>query len=150
MKNEPRAETAAPEQAPLVTVEPQVARPVGPPRAASPTKVFRPWSPEQAALLPASKRDYLGDGHLAAFLLDVLPSLNLQPILDAYSEDRGQPPYDPRMMTVLLLYAYSQGMASSRQIERRCREDLAFMYLTADARPDQDRKSTRLNSSHRL
>ena len=61
MKNESRAETAAPEQAPLVTVEPQVARSVVPPRAASPTKVFRPWSPEQAALLPASKRDYLGE-----------------------------------------------------------------------------------------
>src|SRR3972149_5682398 len=42
------------------------------------------------------------------------------------------------MMTVLLLYAYSQGVSSSRQIERRCGEDLAFMYLTADARPDHD------------
>lgn len=72
------------------------------------------------------------------FLLDLLPTLNLQPILDAYPEDRGQFPYDPRMMTVLLLYAYSQGLTSSRQIERRCREDLAFMYLTADACPDHD------------
>ena len=121
-----------------MTVERAAGASALPPRAASPTKVFRPWSPEQAALLPASKRDYLGDGHLAAFLLDVLPTLNLQPILDAYSEDRGQPPYDPRMMTVLLLYAYSQGLTSSRQIERRCREDLAFMYLTADACPDHD------------
>jgi transposase len=100
--------------------------------------VFRPWSPEQAALLPASKRDSLGDAHLAVFLLDLLPTLNLQPIRDAYPEDRGQPPYDPRMMTVLLLYAYSQGLSSSRQIERRCREDLAFMYLTGDAQPDHD------------
>jgi transposase len=64
--------------------------------------------------------------------------LTLQPILDAYPEDRGQPPYDPRMMTVLLLYAYSQGITSSRQIERRCREDLGFMYLTADGCPDHD------------
>src|SRR5712692_806162 len=138
MENEPRAETAAPEQASLVTVEPQVARPVGPPRAASPTKVFRPWSPEQAALLPASKRDYLGEDHLAVFLLELLPTLELRPILDAYAEDRGQPPYEPRMMMVLLRYAYSQGLTSSRQIERRCREDLAFMYLTGDAHPDHD------------
>lgn len=134
----PRGAPAQPEQVPLVIVESAGGELARPPRAASPTKVFRPWSPEQAALLPASKRDYLGDDHLASFLLDVLPTLELQPILDAYPEDRGQPPYDPRMLTVLLVYAYSQGLSSSRQIERRCREDLAFMYLTGDARPDHD------------
>jgi len=133
-----RRERAALEQVPLITVERAAGASALPPRAASPTKVFRPWSPEQAALLPASKRDYLGNDHLAVFLLDVLPTLDLQPIRDAYGEDRGQPPYDPRMMTVLLLYAYSQGVTSSRQIERRCHEDLAFMYLTADAAPDHD------------
>src|SRR6266849_6269810 len=42
------------------------------------------------------------------------------------------------MMMVLLLYAYSQGITSSRQLERRCQEDLAFMYLTGDAHPDHD------------
>jgi len=114
------------------------AAPTRPPRGASPTKVFRPWSPEQVGLLPASKQDCLGDDHLAIFLFDLLPTLDLQPILDAYPEDRGQPPYDPRMLTVLLLYAYSQGLSSSRQIERRCREDVAFMYLTGDAQPDHD------------
>jgi len=139
MSTPARREPAPPEQVPLMTVNERApGAPAIPPRAASPTKVFRPWSPEQAALLPASKRDYLGDDHLAAFLLDVLPTLDLQPIVGAYSEDRGQPPYDPRMMTVLLLYAYSQGLTSSRQMERRCREDLAFMYLTADACPDHD------------
>jgi hypothetical protein len=65
--------------------------------------------------LPASKRDYLGNDHLAVFLLDVLPTLTLQPILDAYPEDRGQPPYDLRLMTVLLLYAYSQPRPRGRR-----------------------------------
>lgn len=129
---------APPEQGPLLSAEAAGDAPRRPPRAASPTKVFRPWSPDQAALLPASKRDYLGDDHLAVFLLDVVPTLDLHPILDAYAEDRGQPPYDPRMLTVLLVYAYSQGLSSSRQIERRCREDLAFMYLAGDAQPDHD------------
>jgi len=133
-----RGEPALPEQVPLLTVESAAVAPEPPPRAASPTKVFRAWSPEQAALLPASKRDHLGDDHLAVFLLDVLPTLDLRSIRDAYPEDRGQPPYDPRMLTVLLLYAYSQGITSSRQIERRCREDVAFMYLTGDAQPDHD------------
>lgn len=138
MKTPTRGETTPPEQAPLLTVEVQPVAPRVPPRGASPTKVFRAWSPEQAALLPVAKRDHLGEGHLAVFLLDLLPTLTLQPILDVYADDRGQPPYDPRMMTVLLLYAYSQGITSSRQIERRCREDLGFMYLTADACPDHD------------
>ena len=127
-----------PEQVPLLTVTSGRDAPAPSPRGASPTKVFRPWSPEQAALLPASKRDYLGDDHLAVFLLDVLPTLELGSIRDAYAEDRGQPPYDPRMLTVLLLYAYSQRITSSRQIERRCREDVAFMYLAGDAQPDHD------------
>ena len=126
------------EQVPLLSVEAIGEAPIRSPRGASPTKVFRPWSPDQAALLPASKREYLGDDHLAVFLIDVMPTLDLQPILDVYAEDRGQPPYDPRMLTVLLVYAYSQGISSSRQIERRCREDLAFMYLTGDAQPDHD------------
>src|SRR2546427_1105949 len=126
------------EQVPLLSVEATGEAPIRSPRGASPTKVFRPWSPDQAALLPASKREYLGDDHLAVFLIDVMPTLDLQPILDVYAEDRGQPPYDPRMLTVLLVYAYSQGISSSRQIERRCREDLAFMYLTGDAQPDHD------------
>jgi len=126
------------EQVPLLSVEAIGEAPIRSPRGASPTKVFRPWSPDQAALLPASKREYLGDDHLAVFLIDVMPTLDLQPILDVYAEDSGQPPYDPRMLTVLLVYAYSQGISSSRQIERRCREDLAFMYLTGDAQPDHD------------
>ena len=135
----PAQDAAAPlEQVPLLAVQSMGHDPTRPPRAASPTKVFRPWSPEQAALLPASKRDYLGNDHLAVFLLDVVPMLDLHAIRDAYAEDRGQPPYDPRMLTVLLVYAYSQGISSSRQIERRCREDLAFMYLTGDAQPDHD------------
>lgn len=131
-------EPAASEQVPLITEECPAKASGGSPRGASPTKVFRAWSPEQSVLLPASKRDYLGDDHLAVFLLDLLPTLTVDPILAAYTEDRGQPPYDPRMLTVLLLYAYSQGVTSSRQIERRCGEDLAFMYLTGDARPDHD------------
>jgi transposase len=132
-----QGEPAGPEQVPLLTVESAAVTPSSP-RGASPTKVFRPWSPEQATLLPASKREHLGDDHLAVFLLDLLPTLDLSAIRDAYAEDRGQPPYDPRMLTVLLLYAYSQRITSSRLIERRCREDVGFMYLTGDAQPDHD------------
>ena len=63
-------------------------------------------------MLPASKRDALGAGHLAVFLRDLLAHVDLGPILEAYADDRGQPPYDPRMMTGLLLYADSCGIGS--------------------------------------
>src|SRR5260370_2095554 len=92
-----RREPATAEQVPLVTEECRAKASAGPPRGASPTKMFREWNPEQAALLPASKHDHLGDDHLAVFLLDLLPTLTLDPILAAYTEDRGQPPYDPRI-----------------------------------------------------
>jgi hypothetical protein len=74
-----------------------------------PRRCFARGVRSRPALLPASKRDYLDEDHLAVFLLDLLPTLEWQAIADTYAEDRGQPPYDPRMMTVLLLYAYSRG-----------------------------------------
>lgn len=139
MNTRTRPDTMPAEQVPLIRVEPMPLGAAGPAaHAASGTKVFHPWSPDQAAWLPASKREDRGDGHLAVCLRDLLPHRDLRLILAAYTEDRGQPPYDPRMRTVRLLSAYSQGVSSSRQIERRCGEDLAFMYLAADARPDHD------------
>ena len=129
MKNVARVEPATLEQAPLISGEAPAVRSPAPARGGSPSKVFRAWSPEQTAVLPASSRDHLGNDHLAVCLLNVLPTLNMQPILDAYPEARGQLPYDARMMTVLLLYVYSQGMTSSRQIGRRGDE------LAAAARP---------------
>ena len=52
------------------------------------------------------------------------------------SEKRGQPPYNPRMMTKLLVYAYCVGVFSSRRIERRLVEDIAFRVLAADNQPN--------------
>jgi transposase len=62
--------------------------------------------------------------------------LDLTPIVLAYSELRGYPPYHPGMMTALLLYAYSRGVYSSRQIARACEERLDFQAVTALNRPD--------------
>jgi len=104
MKIHTRPEGTMPEPVLLLTVEGGPSgRAAQAPCVGSLTKVFCPWNPEQAALLPASKRDSLGETHLAVFLRDLLEHPDLRPILDAYVEDRGQRPYDPRMMTVLLL-----------------------------------------------
>jgi hypothetical protein len=69
---------------------------------------------------------------------DVIPSLHEQdlPPLAVYDEVRGYPPYDPQMMTALLLYGYSRGVYSSRRLARACEERLDFMAVTAQNRPD--------------
>jgi transposase len=106
-------------------------------------KTFRPWQPEQTTLLPPSPSDWLSDDHQVYFLLDLVDELDLsQVLIPAQSKDpRGEKGFDPRMMTLLLLYAYCVGTVSSRKIERACYEDLAFRVLTGNQQPDHSRIS---------
>jgi len=90
-------------------------------------------------LLPPSLLDWLPEGHLAHFILDVVEQLDLSKIYVSYKGDgRGQPPYEPGMMTALLFYAYCTGVPSSRQIEKRTHEDIAFRVIAANRHPDHD------------
>jgi transposase len=90
-------------------------------------------------LLPPSLLDWLPEGHLAHFIMDVVEQLDLTSIYASYGGDgRGQPPYDPRMMVCLLIYAYCTGVPSSRQIEKRTHEDVAFRVIAANRHPDHD------------
>ena len=90
-------------------------------------------------LLPPSLLDWLPEGHLAHFILDVVEQLDLSKIYASYKGDgRGQPPYEPGMMTALLFYAYCTGVPSSRQIEKRTHEDVAFRVIAANRHPDHD------------
>ena len=82
--------------------------------------------------------DWLPEGHLVHFIIDVVEQLDLSDIYSSYDKNTGQPPYDPTMMTALLLYAYCVGVPSSRQIERRTYEDVAFRMITANRHPDHD------------
>lgn len=100
-------------------------------------KTYRPYVPEQDLLLPPSLRDWLPDDHLAYFVSDLVDQLDLSAITARYEdEDRGQPPYHPVMMTKVLVYAYCVGVFSSRKIERRLTEDVAFRVLAAGNQPD--------------
>ena len=107
-------------------------------------KSFRPWQPEQTTLLPPSPSDWLSDDHQVYFLLDLVNELDLAAILiPAQAKDpRGEKGFDPRMMTMLLLYGYCVGIVSSRRIKRACYENLAFRV-----RRRLDRR--RLHSWHR-
>jgi transposase len=106
-------------------------------------KSFRPWQPEQTTLLPPSPREWLAEDHQVYFLLDLVDELDLSEVLiPAQAKDpRGEKGFDPRMMTMLLLYAYCVGTVSSRKIERACYEDLAFRVLTGNQQPDHSRIS---------
>ena len=100
-------------------------------------KTFRTYLPEQNLLLPASLRDWLPEDHLAYFVSDVVDQLNLSAIECVYEgEERGQPPYHPRMMTKILVYGYCVGVFSSRRIQKRLVEDVAFRVLAAGNQPD--------------
>jgi transposase len=101
------------------------------------SKTFRPYDPDQAFLMPASMRDWLPCSHLAYFLSDVVDQFDLSSIMKRYAgEERGFPPYHPRMMVKVLLYAYCVGVPSSRRIAKRLEEDIAFRVLAANNTPD--------------
>ena len=88
-------------------------------------------------LLPPSLQDWLPENHLVYFVSDVVDQLDLSEIESYYEkDDRGQPPYHPRMMTKVLVYAYCVGVFSSRKIQKRLVEDVAFRVLAADNQPD--------------
>ena len=101
------------------------------------SKVFRPYEPDQMLLLPVALQDWLPSDHLVYFISDVVDHLDLSEIMGVYeAEERGKPPYHPRMMVKVLLYAYCVGVCSSRKIERRLQEDIAFRVLAANNTPD--------------
>ncbi len=100
-------------------------------------KTFRPFEPDQILLLPPSLDEWLPDDHLARFVAEVVDNaLDLSPIYADYTEPRGYPPYDPRLMVRLLVYGYTTGMRSSRGIQRRCADDVGFRCLAAGQTPD--------------
>jgi transposase len=101
------------------------------------SKSFRPWDVDQAWLLPPSVHDFVPAGHPAHLIREIVrEELELGAILSTYEEPRGYPPFHPGMMTALLLYAYAQGIYSSRRIARACEERVDVMAVTGLARPD--------------
>jgi transposase len=104
---------------------------------------------EQALLLPASVAEWVPDGHLARFVVEVVERLDLSAFYGAYRADgSGRPAHDPAMMVALVLYNYAVGVRSSRAIERRCVEDVACRFIAANRAPDHV-TINRFRSRHR-
>jgi len=92
---------------------------------------------DQLLLMPPSVREWLPEDHLAFFVVDVVAELDLTPFFTAYRLDgRGGAVYDPGMMLSVLLYGYCTGERSSRRMERRLVEDVAYRVVAANQRPD--------------
>lgn len=98
---------------------------------------FLPCERDQPLLLPPDLRDWLPEDHLAWFVIESVEALDLSTFYAAYRSDgHGRSAHDPQMMVALLLYAYATGERSSRGIERRCREDVAYRVIAANRVPD--------------
>ena len=102
------------------------------------TKAFVSDEIDQSLMMPPSLHDWLPENHLGRFVADLAPSLDLQEFYASYEEKdgRGMAAYHPVMMVRVLIYGYCIGVVSSRQIEKRTYEDVAFRYLAADDHPD--------------
>jgi transposase len=93
---------------------------------------FLPYEPNQDFLLPPSLSEWLPENHLAYFVSETIDRLNLQKFYERYEGDgRRNQPYNPTMMVKVLIYGYATGVFSSRKIERRLYEDIAFRFLAA-------------------
>jgi transposase len=102
-------------------------------------KRFKPYHPNQLLLLPPDMKDWLPDDDLVYFIMEMLDQLDLSAIYDSYDGTKGgQPAFDPKMMSGLLLYAYCVGLPSSRKIEKATYHQVPFRVLTADQHPDHD------------
>ena len=99
-------------------------------------KTFRPYDPEQMYLMPPSVSEWVPEGHLARFVSDLVDAMDLSVIEGSYEEERGYPPYHPRMMVKVLLYGYCTGTFSSRRIAGKVIDSVAFRFLAAANEPD--------------
>ncbi|MBW3591779.1 MAG: transposase, partial [Actinobacteria bacterium] len=103
---------------------------------------------DQHFLLPPSINDWLEQDHLARFIVDVVDEMDLSAFYARRREDGwGRAAFDPKVMICLLLYCYSGGERSSRRIERRCKEDVACRFITANHTPDHS-TIARFRQSH--
>lgn len=98
-------------------------------------KLFKDYDQNKTFLLPPSLSEFVPEGHEARIISEVVDNLELAPLFAKY-EGGGAPAYHPAMMFKVLIYAYSQGLYSSRSIVRQLQTNTAFMYLSGMQQPD--------------
>lgn len=96
---------------------------------------FKPYSQNQAQLLPPSLDEFIDKDHIARLLSHAIDTMDISSIENTYSPF-GQHAYDPKMLTKVILYGYTIGIRSSRKLANRCQEDLVFMWIAGRHTPD--------------
>src|SRR5438876_1569302 len=112
-------------------------------------KAFRSYDPDQVLLMAPVLQEWVPDGDLAHFVSDLVETgaLDLSAIYASYEDERGYPPYDPRLMVKLLIFGYANGVMSSRKLEQATYRDVAVRMLCADQHPDY-RSIARFRARH--
>ena len=101
------------------------------------SKTYRAYEPEQMYLMPPSLAQWLPSDHMVYFIENIVDTINIKPITRVYEEEeRGYPPYHPKVMIGILIYGYCSGIMSSRKLSKHCQEDIAFRVLAANNQPD--------------
>jgi transposase len=100
------------------------------------SRKYLPVNRDQPMMLPEDMRLWVGSDHFVWVLIDVIDGLDIAALRALGKPGKGRPGYDPRMLAVLLICAYCQGLRSSRKIEERCRTDAAFRVATGNLIPD--------------
>jgi len=99
-------------------------------------KNFKEYNQNEQYLFPPSLHDWLPEDHLAYFISEIVEEMDLSEIYKEYREELGQPPYSPLMMVKVWLYAFSQGIRSSRRVEKALHEDIGFRVISGNQYPD--------------
>ncbi len=103
--------------------------------------MFKQCDRETIYLFPPSVQEWLPEGHLARFVVEIVEQLNLDRLKQDYA-GRGSEAYSPDMLVGLLFYGYATGVFSSRQLERSTYDSVAFRYVAANSHPDHDTIAT--------
>jgi transposase len=98
---------------------------------------FIEWDRKTPFLLPPSIEDWLPEGHLARFVVEMVEQLDLSSLKESYA-GRGSQPHNPAMLVALLFYGYAVGVFSSRKLERSTYDSVAFRYIAVNSHPDHD------------
>jgi transposase len=97
--------------------------------------VFKPYVMNQVALLPPSYDELISEDHLVRVVNDAVEKIDLSSLIAQY-KGGGTSSYHPKMLLKVLVYAYAERNYSSRRIAKSLRENIHFMWISGENRPD--------------
>ena len=95
--------------------------------------------PDQTLLLPPCMDDWVGPRHPARFIREFIRCVDLRTLgLDTLNRSEGGPAFAPELLVTVWLYGYFRKVRSLRALELACQEEMGFLWLTGNTRPDHN------------